>query len=86
MAFPTYSKKTQKPTVKYTNFYSIKLTNEDGATLTWGLRDIYPRATVHTAKEVKNGDKLDYNKIIIAPLSIVEFMGLITKFKTFIKE
>lgn len=86
MALTNYNKKPKKPDVKYTNFNSLRIVDEEGGSLTWGLRGIYPRATVYTSKNVKNGDKLDYGKIIIAPMDISSFSDMISMCKNHIRE
>lgn len=46
--------------------------SEDRPTLRWSMRAGYPRVTVFTSKNLMTeGDKMDYNKMIIAPFDII---------------
>ena len=64
-----------------------ELENDDYASLTWGVRENYPRIQVFTSKDFKLPDGTnDYSKLIIAPFTYTIIFTLINALESLAQE
>ena len=80
----------EKKKIKRINLLQLSirktLDNDDYASLTWGVRNNYPRIQVFTSKDFKKEDgTADYDKLIIAPFTYPIIFTLISNLEVLAK-